>query len=413
MADCAYDASKAGDFFIYNYDLFVGQIGRFLGNRLPFFSVLPTGPFAPHVSSTQKKAVQGRALAAGGLINENLFVDKNLVCQSSPEPDQVGTFDYSYNVQVRDGSLGYICLFKGYDSFKGSLASAIASGKGTIRKITNFDVKTYLLRHSGSKAVADADATNIYQNFSGSDGAINTPFPVGAVPNAPLSFKFLTKVGVELRETLSANDHLFGTGGDEHLRFIGGVEMATVLQEEINENNSSYSIQYLAASGDSKAKKQVTGYAFVNTHRGINIGLDDQPLRFDEVDETGFPILIEPEVGRNTGNGVVAVANPAWLAASYEIGFLMANDSFKRLVPEQYYGEDVAKFEKQSLSGELKWHMPSDCNNKFGRWGEILYSIERAYEANYPQFMVPILYQRPCGDLGLTKCGSTCVTLGL
>jgi hypothetical protein len=104
-------------------------------------------------------------------------------------------------------------------------------------------------------------------------------------------------------------------------------------------------------------------------------------------------------------NTAFAKINPAWLAATYEVGFLMFDNTFNRLVPEKYVGEGTFKYAPQLHMGELEWHyiVDNDCN-QFGDFGWHKYQITRAYQPIRPQHVVPILYKRCTADLGLPDC---------
>jgi hypothetical protein len=71
-------------------------------------------------------------------------------------------------------------------------------------------------------------------------------------------------------------------------------------------------------------------------------------------------------VANATKNTAYAKVNPSWLAAEYEVGFLVADGSFERWVPEKYVGEGSFRFAPQLHMGELDWHyvVDNDCNGQ-------------------------------------------------
>ena len=91
----------------------------------------------------------------------------------------------------------------------------------------------------------------------------------------------------------------------------------------------------------------------------------------------------------------------------YEVMFLIAADSFKRLTPEQYTGEATFKFAPQLYMGELVWRyiIDNDCN-LFGDFGQHIYQIQRAYQPIRPHAVIPILFKRCDFDLGISRCAS-------
>ncbi len=160
-------------------------------------------------------------------------------------------------------------------------------------------------------------------------------------------------------------------------------------------------------TGNDKASQDVLKkYAFIEyPYRGIKLGIDQQPLRFNTVNGDGFPVLIEPLVRTVTDYGVENATNPAWVNALYEVGFLLSKGTFKRLVPERFVGEGSMKFDPQFIMGELDWHYVKDnvCN-VWGDFGFHKYQIVRAFQARRPHGVVPVLYKRCTEDLGLTTC---------
>jgi len=153
----------------------------------------------------------------------------------------------------------------------------------------------------------------------------------------------------------------------------------------------------------------VSAYSFEQApaYRGIALGTDQRPLRSNGFNGDGTVALIDPviTVANECKNTAYAKANPAWLAALYEISFLIADNSFNRLTPERYTGEGTFRFAPQLYMGELEWHyeIDNDCN-VFGDFGWHKYQITRAYQPVRPQWIVPIFARRCTADLGLAVC---------
>jgi hypothetical protein len=153
-------------------------------------------------------------------------------------------------------------------------------------------------------------------------------------------------------------------------------------------------------------EESLRGYSWesAGAYRGIAFGVDQRPLRASGFTGAGVLNLINPltVVANASKNTAYAKVNPSWLAANYEVGFLFAQRSFRRLVPERYVGEGSFKFAPQLHMGELDWHyqVDNDCN-QFGDYGWHKYQITRAYQPERPQFVVPILFKRAQADLGL------------
>jgi hypothetical protein len=133
-------------------------------------------------------------------------------------------------------------------------------------------------------------------------------------------------------------------------------------------------------------------------------------LRATGFNPDGTLALVNPVViVSNPARGVAfAKPNPAWLTAPYEVGILLADGAFERLVPEKYVGEGSFKFAPQLHMGELEWHYQIDNQcNQWGDFGWHKYQITRAYRPQRPQHIIPLLYQRCTADLGLVSCATT------
>jgi hypothetical protein len=172
----------------------------------------------------------------------------------------------------------------------------------------------------------------------------------------------------------------------------------------------------LTTGGYKLGENTLTAYSFETSpaYKGIAFGVDQRPLRASGFNADGTLALIDPvtTVTNATKNTAYARPNQAWLDADYEVGFLIADGSFERLVPEKYIGEGSFRFAPQLHMGELEWHyqIDNDCN-VWGDYGWHKYQITRAYRPLRPQHIVPILYKRCEADLGLTDCTTTTGTV--
>ena len=94
--------------------------------------------------------------------------------------------------------------------------------------------------------------------------------------------------------------------------------------------------------------------------------------------------------------------------ATYEVGFVIAGDAFKRLVPEQYVGEGTFRFAPQLAMGELEWtyFRDNDCN-LYGDFGQHIYQIQRAIQPIRPQNVCAILYKRCPFDGAPLPCSTS------
>ncbi len=137
-------------------------------------------------------------------------------------------------------------------------------------------------------------------------------------------------------------------------------------------------------------------------YRGLQLGVDTQPLRYNVVDGSGNPVFIEPLIDVVADSGSSMEINPDWIDAKYEVGFLFGNNAVNRLVPESYTGEAGARFSQKDYAGKLAWHNQIDNeNNLWGDLGFFKYNIEDAFQPVKPHTIIPITYKRMKANLGL------------
>ena len=157
----------------------------------------------------------------------------------------------------------------------------------------------------------------------------------------------------------------------------------------------------------------ISGYQFQG-YRGFAFGIDQQPLRAI-AGANGLPfgsdgnlLLVNPIVSSAVTNGFAQRRNPSWVSAPYEVGFVIAGDAFKRLVPETYVGEGTFRFAPQLAMGELEWtyFRDNDCN-LYGDFGQHIYQIQRAIQPIRPQNVVPILFKRCPFDGAPLPCSTS------
>jgi hypothetical protein len=225
------------------------------------------------------------------------------------------------------------------------------------------------------------------------------------LPTGPMTFKALHYIARHMREVLFA-DWFANDKGMPHFRFIGSSDQVEYFRSETGVENVMIA---LTQGGFKLGENTLSAYSFESSpaYRGIAFGVDQRPLRATGFKADGTLNLVDPvlTVANATKNTAYAKVNPSWLAAEYEVGFLVADGSFERWVPEKYVGEGSFRFAPQLHMGELDWHyvVDNDCN-VFGDYGWHKYQITRAYKPLRPQHIVPILYKRCVADLGLTTC---------
>lgn len=385
----------------------VGSVAKCLAANSPFINLLEGGIFESNVSDEQRTAVQMPA-APGDSLAIPTFVNDTAVCGTVGSQDLTDAINYVYRLQTKRGFGPRVCVKQGYSAFKTSYIAAEDSLRKLITQYINSDVRAQLYLRSASKFVA-ASGYCFEDLFTGGD------FPdVGVqfaqvLPDTPLSFKALHYLARYMKEVMWADMWEAGGKAQPHFRFIGSSDIIEALRNEAGVERVLLSF----VSGSYKlGAESMGGYSWETapSYRGLAFGIDQTPLRATGFDGSGDLALVNPRVTVTDAvtNTAYSRTNPAWLAADYEVGFLVAPMTFKRLVPERYIGEGSFRFAPQLHMGELEWHYvkDNDCN-VWGDYGWHIYQITRAYQPQRPHHIIPILYRRCKADLGLEECTVT------
>jgi hypothetical protein len=332
------------------------------------------------------------------------FLCDTELCGYTGHQDLMDTIEFTTRLESFRNRGPNVCVKKGYSAFKDSYTKAEDSLKKLVVQYINADVRAQLYLRSGSKFTANAqyDFDSLFTGGSETDlGVLFAPL----LPTGPMTFKALSYISRYMREVLFAEWYAQDKGM-RHFRFIGGSDQVEYFRSEVGVQNI---MQSLTTGGYKLGETTLTAYSFEQSpaYRGIAFGVDQRPLRFNAFNPDGTLALINPvTIVANPAKGTAyAKPNPAYHAADYEVGVLIADGSFERLVPERYVGEGSFKFAPQLHMGELEWHyiIDSQCN-MFGDFGWHKYQITRAYRPLRPQHIVPLIYKRCKADLGLVDC---------
>ena len=402
MADCI-EPSDLSDISQKDTNRLVGSIAKTLAANAPFINVLEGGTFPSGTSDEIRLSVQMQA-APGDSLAIPTFVCDTELCGTAGLQDLTDAIDMSARLESKRGKGPRVCVKKGYSAYKTSYLAAEDSLKKLVTQYINADSRAQLYLRSASKfnATAGYDFDSLFTG--GSETDIGVKF-APLLPTGPISFKALHYLARYLKENLFADMFEAGGEGQSHFRFIGSSDIINQFREESGVKDVLLSF----VNGSFKfGAESLRGYSWetAGAYRGIAFGVDQRPLRSSGFNASGVLNLINPliTVSNVEKNTAYAKLNPAWASAPYEVGFLIAQRSFRRLVPEKYVGEGSFKFAPQLHMGELDWHyhIDNDCN-QFGDYGWHKYQITRAYQPERPQFVVPILYKRNPADLGLAS----------
>lgn len=403
MADCV-SPSTLSDISKKDTSRLVGSVAKALAANSPFLNILEGGTFPSGTSDEIRSSVQMQAAPGDSLALPTFVCDTDL-CGTQGLQDLTDSIDFTARLESKRGKGPRVCMKKGYSSYKSTYVAAEDSLKKLVTQYINADVRAQLYLRSASKfnATAGYDFNSLFTG--GSETDVGVKF-APLIPTGPISFKAIHAIARYLKESLFADMFPADGEGQMHFRFIGSSDIIESLRNEADVKDALLSF----VNGSYRfGEESLRGYSWetAGAYRGIAFGVDQRPLRATGFNGSGLLSLVDPLtiVSNPTKNTAYAKLNPSWAAADYEVAFLFAQGSFKRLVPERYVGEGSFKFAPQLHMGELDWHyiMDNDCN-AWGDFGWHKYQITRAYQPFRPQFVVPILYKRCTADLGLAAC---------
>jgi hypothetical protein len=385
MSDCI-SLAAVQNFASKDVNRIIGQIGRVLARKSPYINSIDGGTL-PNVSDVVRSVVQEMAVPAASLASPS-FANDTTLCGVGATPDQVGSTEYQFQLQTLRGAGPRVCVKTSRTAFKGSYLQAQISLEKTILQLINADIRYQYLIQSGIKYVSNSTRT-FTQNLTGDMQAINTKFATGILPDSPMNFKTLYRIGTFLREEMLAEP--FGSKDGEFFQVMASADQIEAFR---NDADVKEDLVALTTGSFKLGEDSIKGYQFFG-YRGFAFGIDQQPLRASGYDGSGDLVLINPITSTAVTNGFAQRRNPAWVAAQYEVMFVIAGEAFKRLVPETYTGEGTFRFAPQLAMGELEWtyFRDNDCN-LYGDFGQHIYQISRAIQPIRPQNVCAILYKR-------------------
>jgi hypothetical protein len=398
-------ASLAAPAFVNDSDLSFLASSAWASTTSPVWSN-PTAGSNPNVPSSGPgiPATNPNQVANGFITQGTAF--PNLTNPATPyvTGDRVGTTEYLYQLQTLRGAGPRVNVKTARAAFKGSYLQAQVALEKTILQIINADIRYQLLVQSGIKYVCNS-TQSFTSNLTGDMQQINTKF-AAVQPDSPMNFKTLYKIGTFLREEMLAEP--FASKDGEFFQVLASADQIEVFR---NDADVKEDLLYLTAGSFKLGEDSITGYQFMG-YRGFAFGIDQQPLRSAGVNNDGTITVIEPIVAAAVTNGFGQRRNPSWVSASYEVLFIMAGESFKRLVPESYVGEGTFRFAPQLAMGELEWtYYRDNFDNQFGDYGQHIYQISRAFQPIRPQNVCAVIYKRCPFDGQALACSTS--TTGL
>lgn len=377
------------------------ELIRFIMLNDPYANLVDGGTTPNNMGETIRTLVTDRVVTNQSLTQPE-FGPTIESCGTIGPASEFGQVEFSTQLETLRGKGPTICLNQSRFAVLDSYRIAEQNLKDGIKTVFSADIRNQLLTLSGVKAVLKVGATQLGQILTGGYNQVSVDF-IGGLPTTAATYKFLVALSNYMRDNLSPE--FFGDGSGQFFVFIASSDQIEALR---NQSNVLQDLQAFAKGSFADAKNELQKYAFIDYgYRGLKLAIDQQPLRFNTVDSSGFPVLIEPLVRTAVDSGVANLTNPEWTEALYEVGFLVSKGTFRRLVPERYVGEATFKFQPQFIMGELDWlNIRDNVCNPWQDFGYHIYQIVRAFQARRPHGVIPILYKRCALDFGFATCTS-------
>lgn len=419
------DTSAISNIAVRDSNRLVGSVAKALAANSPFIGVLKGGTFASGQGDTVLASLEMQAMPGDSLAVPT-FTAHSAIAGTNGTTEKTGKVNLSYTLGSKRGLGPKVNVKAGFGAFKTSYLAAEDALRKLITQYVNADIQAQLVTKCASKFTcaggSQGSARTFSNNFGGgaeSNVDLTWNWTDFALPDQTLPFKTLHFLARYLKEGLFAEMWPAGDKVQPHFRFIGGSD---IIEQFRNETNVKEIMMSLTTGGYKLGEQTVSGYSFETSpaYRGIAFGMTHRPLRFNTIGDgnngttAGVPVWINPvtevtpaldtpgAAGGPTESTGYAQVNPAWLAATYEVGVLVADGAFERQTPAEYVGEGSFKFAPQLYMGELEWHYNKDnVTNMWGDYGWHKYQISRAYKPLRPQHIIAIAYKRASEDTGL------------
>lgn len=396
VPDCI-EIGEASDFLAKDANRITGRIARSLAINSPWINVLETGTFAAGVSCVQRSVVQEAVAPA---LSQCAPVWASFQCNLPPQTVCYGSTEYQYSPEQYFEKSCPLCLQTSFCAFRDSIRMLEMSYTDHIATLWNSWIRAKILQLSATKVTADATATSFDQIVA---RGFQTNFPAGRTPNSPLTFRFAKFIANYMTHTLLAGaEFKWGNGALGAFRLITDQQTIDNFRDD---NNVRLDLRAIAAGCCEKGSEMLSRYSWLGPWQGIEFAVDQSIIRVSGVRADGTVCCVEPFITEAATNGTKRSVNPAWLAAPYQISFMLAKNSFIRQIPEEYLGEGMTRFERQNWGGKITWHNVLDnCQNITGNTGFHYWQLAAAFRPERPEFAVAILHTRCIDDMGLLAC---------
>jgi hypothetical protein len=368
----------------------------------PYAAVFESGTFPNYQGDTIKTLIMDRVVTGHSLTRPNV-VAATQACGTQGPTAQFGQSEFTTVLGNLRGESPLVCVKGARIVVEQGYQAATMAQRAANKEIVLADRRINLLDLAGLKYVAKAGG-DIEANLVGGENQTNTNFGQG-VPTAAMTFKALEGLADVLRYDYN-NIQTFGDGADENFIVIAGSAQVNKWRDE---DPTIENFRAAVTGGNKEALNQLWSYAFQPLYRGLRIGIDPKPLRFNQVDGSGNPVFIEPYIVDNspTFGQAKNVINPAWKTAPYEVGFLISKGAFRYLTPTRLTKIGDMEWPSVAAPGQMEWINPQDLAcNKYRDFGQFIWELERAIQPIVPHGVIPFLYTRCADALGLVGCNT-------
>jgi hypothetical protein len=379
--------------------LLYGPVAKTVSQRNPWLGVLKGGVLPANVATTLSSVAQLLPNMGVNLGAPTPTAFSSIVGSCSAVTMTTGANSYTFTPYLDQFLSSYITLSGGFDAIETSLYSTVDSYATGIADYIAADIQNQMFINSGVKVVSLA-SSSLATMTTGTFGSYATAIPTTAA-TGNLDWNLVNAVARNQREVNRVEPF-----DDGQLRLIVGYEALESLRTQLGGASALTTpnvipLGSLANGGMKLAQDALVQYAMEITLRGINFMLNPRPMRFNIVG--GVYTAVAPTRAVSGTYGAGAEPNPGWNNAAYEAAFLVGKESFLRLAPAAYTGEDKVRFGKQFFMGDIKFLMDNIPGNQFYNIGQLGAQIGRAYQPVHPWHIATIIFKR-CLDPQLTGC---------
>lgn len=400
-ADCILEASDYADAACAQIPQLMYDASLIGAKSNPWASLYDGGTIKNFQGDAIRTIVTNRVSSGQSKVNPTTTVS-NLSCGLVGPTAQTSNTEFTAALQEYRGESWPVCLNKARETVVDAYEGATAALRDELKDVLSSAQRWNLYYLAGLRYKVKVNGGT--GNLTGGENVTQAPWAPG-LPDAPMTYKALTYLRTQLQYNYDARIKLFGSGEEEHVIAIFGIEQVDKFRDE-----ESVRTDFRAAVQGSfaKEKNQLWSYAFQPLYRGIRVGIDPDPLRFASVDGSGAPIFIEPYITSTDVDCGTAqlVRNPSWVNAPYEIGFMITKGTFSWRTPEKLTRMGDMSWPAQLANGTLEWidddRIP--CN-KYREFGQFIYRNQYAVVPKVPHGVITIAYQRCNQDLGFATCG--------